>query len=175
MFGALIPLIVSNVLHMVLVKKNRWSALAKPINARAFGENKTWRGVVFVSFVNGLLYCLINWPGGAWMSFLPPFALKDLGFLFFVGWLYGMAYVIFELPNSWIKRKMGIAPGESSTKYRGFFALMDKTDSALGVSLVFAIFHDMQWDLAGRFFLCASLLHIVFSLILKAIRIKKSF
>jgi CDP-diacylglycerol--serine O-phosphatidyltransferase len=99
MWGALIPLIVSNVLHMVLVKKNLWSVLAKPIHARAYGNNKTWRGLVFVSLVNAVVFCIIHWP-----NLIAFRGWEVVAINFFIGWMYGLAYVLFELPNSWLKR-----------------------------------------------------------------------
>jgi hypothetical protein len=170
MWGALIPLIVSNVLHMVLVKKNGWSGLAKPINAKAFGKNKTWRGVVFVSLVNAIVFSIINWPN------LDAFqGWEDVAFKFFIGWMYGLAYVLFELPNSWLKRRMGIPAGGSPDRFKGLFMLLDKTDSALGVSLVFCVLRDFSWGDTALFFISASALHILFSWILYLRKIKKAF
>jgi hypothetical protein len=170
MWGALIPLIVSNVLHMVLVKKNGWSGLAKPINAQAFGKNKTWRGVVFVSLVNAIVFCIINWPN---LNALRGW--EDIAFKFFIGWMYGLAYVLFELPNSWLKRRMGIPAGGSPDRFKGLFMLLDKTDSALGVSLVFCVLRDFSWGDTALFFITASGLHFLFSWILYLRKIKKAF
>jgi hypothetical protein len=170
MWGALIPLIVSNVLHMILVKKNGWSGLAKPINAQAFGKNKTWRGVVFVSLVNAIVFCIINWPN------LHAFhGWEDVAFNFFIGWMYGLAYVLFELPNSWLKRRLGIPAGGSPDRFKGLFMLLDKTDSALGVSLVFCVLRDFSWGDTALFFITASGLHFLFSWILYLRKIKKAF
>jgi CDP-diacylglycerol--serine O-phosphatidyltransferase len=170
MWGALIPLILSNVLHMVLVKKNLWSALAKPINARAYGKNKTWRGVVFVSLVNAMIFCIIHWPS------LNAFrGWEVVAINFFIGWMYGLAYVLFELPNSWLKRRLGIPAGGSPERFKGLFMLLDKTDSALGVSLVFCVLHPFSWGDTALFFITASGLHILFSWILYLRKIKKAF
>ena len=188
MIGALLPLIVTNVAHMVLVKRNGWAGLSIPIHVGAFGANKTWRGVVFVSIVNAVLFGLINFPGGVLLSHLNDSAndaiLKDLStmhgwedivFKFFIGWVYGMAYVLFELPNSWLKRRMGIAPGASATRGAFVFTLLDKTDSALGVSLVFCVLRDFPWGDTALFFITASGLHFLFSWILYLRKIKKAF
>lgn len=188
MIGALLPLIVTNVAHMVLVKRNGWAGLSIPIHTKAFGPNKTWRGVVFVSIVNAVLFGLVNFPGGVLLSHLNDSAndaiLKDLStmhgwedivFKFFIGWVYGMAYVLFELPNSWLKRRMGIAPGASATRGAFVFTLLDKTDSALGVSLVFCVLRDFSRGDTALFFITASGLHFLFSWILYLRKIKKAF
>ncbi len=186
--GGLIPLIVSNVLHMVLVKKNGLTSLCIPLNSTLFGPNKTLRGFLFVPFVNGILYLVVNWPGGWLLSGLSPeyylqqeINIGDINFLnlllmqALIGAVYGLFYMLFELPNSWIKRRMGIASGESSTRFRWFFTLLDKTDSAIGVSLFFGFLNDFNIEMMLQFFLCASSLHFGISGLLVLSKIKKSF
>ena len=186
--GGLIPLIVSNVLHMVLVKKNGLSSLCIPLNSTLFGPNKTLRGFLFVPFVNGILYLVVNWPGGWLLSGLSSgyylqqeINIGDINFLnlllmqALIGAVYGLFYMLFELPNSWIKRRMGIASGESSTRFRWFFTLLDKTDSAIGVSLFFGFLNDFNIEMMIQFFLCASSLHFGISGLLVLSKIKKSF
>ena len=186
--GGLIPLIVSNVLHMVLVKKNGLSSLCIPLNSTLFGPNKTLRGFLFVPFVNGILYLVVNWPGGWLLSGLSSeyylqqeINIGDINFLNLllmqesIGAVYGLFYMLFELPNSWIKRRMGIASGESSTRFRWFFTLLDKTDSAIGVSLFFGLLNDFNIEMMLQFFLCASSLHFGISGLLVLSKIKKSF
>ena len=186
--GGLIPLIVSNVLHMVLVKKNGLTSLCIPLNSTLFGPNKTLRGFLFVPFVNGILYLVVNWPGGWLLSGLSSeyylqqeINIGDINFLNLllmqasIGAVYGRFYMLFELPNSWIKRRMGIASGESSTRFRWFFTLLDKTDSAIGVSLFFGFLNDFNIEMMLQFFLCASSLHFGISGLLVLSKIKKSF
>ena len=186
--GGLIPLIVSNVLHMVLVKKNGLTSLCIPLNSTLFGPNKTLRGFLFVPFVNGILYLVVNWPSGWLLSGLSPeyylqqeINIGDINFLNLllmqasIGAVYGLFYMLFELPNSWIKRRMGIASGESSTRFRWFFTLLDKTDSAIGVSLFFGFLNDFNIEMMLQFFLCASSLHFGISGLLVLSKIKKSF
>ena len=186
--GGLIPLIVSNVLHMVLVKKNGLTSLCIPLNSTLFGPNKTLRGFLFVPFVNGILYLVVNWPGGWLLSGLSSeyylqqeINIGDINFLNLllmqasIGAVYGLFYMLFELPNSWIKRRMGIASGESSTRFRWFFTLLDKTDSAIGVSLFFGFLNDFNIEMMLQFFLCASSLHFGISGLLVLSKIKKSF
>lgn len=187
--GALIPLIISNVLHMVLVKKNGLPSLSIPINSIWFGPNKTLRGFVFVTIVNGIAYLIVNWPGGWLMSNLSTqhFLYNELRlggdqnypiiilYQLCIGAFYGLFYMLFKLPNSWIKRRMGIAAGDSSSRSRWFFTLLDKTDSSIGVSLVFGYLNDFDFSMMFRFFICAGLLHFSISGLLVLLKIKKSF
>ena len=188
--GGLIPLIVSNVLHMILVKRDGLASLKQPLHRVWFGPNKTLRGLIFVPMVNGFVYLCVNWPGGLLLSHLSgsyhwatPIPMGNLNLLnvllhqFGVGAAFGLFYMVFELPNSWIKRRLGIAPGEHSLRYKWIFTLMDKTDSALGVSLIFGftVGHQFNLQLACVFFVCATLLHFLVSGLLVISKIKKSF
>lgn len=173
MVGTLLPLVITNIAHMVVVKRNAWSSLAIPIHESAFGANKTWRGMIFISLVNAALFGLMNFPYSLHLDvgLVSIFAAFGLG----TGWVYGLTYALFELPNSWLKRRLGIAPGSKSLKWSFFFTLMDKTDSAFGVTLVFCVLNGFSWENFMVFFTIASGLHFLFSWILYLRNIKKSF
>ena len=179
--GTLIPLIVSNILHMIVVKKNWLSILNFPINEGWFGKNKTYRGFIVLPLVNGILYTILNWSESYSVSKLNTVINHNFSinnptlFLFIIGGIYGLFYVIFELPNSFIKRRLGIEAGEYSQKYRFFFKLIDKTDSAFGLTLFYGYLNHFNIHLMIEFLLIAVVLHVVLSLILVAAKIKKSF
>ncbi|MES2766635.1 MAG: CDP-archaeol synthase [Bacteroidota bacterium] len=156
------PLIISNIIHMVLVKKDVFPFLKIPVSERLFGQNKTWRGFIFLSILNGI--------------FTPIFAydipvLKAVCF----GMIFGLIYMIFELPNSLFKRKMGIAAGENPAENKLLFSLLDKTDSAFGVCLVYFLISDIDVTQIIQLFFISSFIHITFSMLLVSLKIKKSF
>lgn len=176
----LLPLMFSNSLHMVLVKRGAMPFLEVPIHADWFGANKTWRGLVIMSISTELFVQLFwrLWNYSIHLP-LPPFGL---GF-----WL-GVFYVVGELPNSWLKRKLGIAPGESSIKNRWLFTALDKLDSSFSVaigSIILIMVYGLDDGkhsgislsyLIPIFFLTVqnSLTHWFFSWILVKLKIKKS-
>ncbi len=161
---ALMPLIITNILHMVAVKLHFFKFLNIPINTKAFGENKTWRGVIFVSLVNTIFTISADY-------------LFDVNIEHpvLLGFLLGLAYVISELPNSFIKRKKKIPAGGQHNKNKIIFVLFDKTDSAFGVSLVYYLLGYASIKIAIIIFLINIFFHIAFSLILVKTGIKKSF
>jgi CDP-archaeol synthase len=161
----LVPLILSNVIHMILVKKNALPALAIPVAVYFFGTNKTWRGFVVVSLLNGLLAVLLN-------LIMDMFGQAEA---FCYGFLLGFVYILFELPNSWIKRRMGIAAGERSEQQAGLFMLLDKTDSALGVSLMSHFLFVLSWGGTLKLFIIAVIIHVFFSWVLVLLGVKKRF
>lgn len=130
-----IPVIVGGVLHMVAVSRNWWPALAVPVHRGLFGANKTWRGFVLVPLFTAAGAALLvpvelllgeEAPVGA-LAWLPA------------GCLAGLGYMLGELPNSFLKRRLGIAPGATPERGRQFFVLMDQLDSGIGVALAYAI------------------------------------
>lgn len=165
LFHIFIPMIISNVLHMVLVKRDALPSLAVPIATKLFGPNKTWRGVIFVTLSNGIFFWLVN-------LFLPLFEpLQAFSF----GAFLGTVYMLFELPNSWFKRRMGIASGQKATKNAWFYMLLDKMDSAIGVCLACKFLFELTWAGTLQLFLLSVLLHISFSWLLVALGVKKRF
>lgn len=142
-----IPVVIGGVLHMMVVTRNDFSFLAKPIHTQWFGANKTWRGVIAVpvltSFGGLCLYPL------AWMSeWLFGHALLSGNFLW-LGFVAGVGYILGELPNSFVKRRMGIQAGQVPEDKKYWFIALDQLDSAIGVALaywlVFGITSEVVW------------------------------
>lgn len=106
---------------------------------RILGDNKTARGFVVMIPATGLAFLVLALAGfrtmGAWP--LPPSQYLGLGLLAGAGCMLG------ELPNSFIKRQLGIPPGSPGAGRiaRPLFFLVDRVDSTLGVlvSLMLAV------------------------------------
>ena len=92
-----------------------------------------------------------------------------------LGFILGLTYILFELPNSFIKRRLGIPPG-AKFNYKGVsFSLIDKMDSAFGVCLVYVLMGYMHYKYGILLFIGGVLMHIIISKLLVEIKIKKSF
>ena len=161
-----VPLILTNVLHMVIVKRNLFSALAIPISAKHFGQNKTWRGLLFLPITNACFTGLME------MVFGPFTPLSSRAF--FLGFLLGLAYVLAELPNSFVKRRLGIAPGGSAEKHKMLQTIIDKTDSLILVFLTYYLFLNVSLADVLTLFFAALIIHLTISRLLVAFKIKKS-
>lgn len=161
-----IPMIVANVLHMVIVKKNWFPALAIPIAPMALGENKTYRGFIVLPFISGLVGLLGSLLFGAFSYS----HMEDMS----IGIGLGFAYMLFELPNSYIKRKLGIATGESVEKYRFLQILIDKCDSLIGLCLFYYWVVSISWSTLAQLFLIGLTLHIGLSYLLVVLNVKKT-
>lgn len=160
-----VPMILANVAHMIIVKKDWFSRMSRPLAPRQFGDNKTWRGFIVLTSLNGIFFWMIN-------LILPRFSQWEaIG----MGALLGLTYMLFELPNSWLKRRLGIASGAQSSKYALGFMLLDKTDSALGVSLCSKILFGLDWKETLLLLLLSIGVHVFFSVLLVVTGVKKRF
>jgi hypothetical protein len=161
------PLIVGLVFHGLCIRFGWLSALARPIDRGAafrgaplFGPNKTFRGVVAVALGSGLaLHLQATWLHGH--PALRALELVDYAALpaTWLGLALGAAAMLSELPNSFVKRRLGIAAGQSSSGPReAVFYVADQIDLLVGSWLVLALAVPVS---AGRIALSALLLLVV--------------
>jgi hypothetical protein len=161
----IIPLLISNVIHMIFVRWNWFAFLNKPIFNSLFGANKTWRGLIVLTILNGLFFSLVN-------TIITQFEfLESIGY----GLLFGIAYIVFELPNSMLKRYVGIPAGERSKNHPVIFSVFDKSDSAFGVALFSKLLFGFSWMESIILFFVGIALHILFSVLLVLFGVKRNF
>jgi len=161
------PLIIGNVLHMVIVKQNWFQELAFPISKNLFGHNKTYRGAIVLPIITGLMAVLSS-------LFFGPFELS-IAYDTYVGFGLGLAYILAELPNSYIKRRLGIANGEQSKKYKYLQYFADKADSLIGVLVFYFLATDIAFKTIVLMFLLGIIVHVGISQLLVLIKIKRKF
>jgi len=143
-----LPLLVGLALHGFCIKYDALAILCRPIDRgrkfrgkRIFGDNKTYRGVVVVSLGTaigfGLQSLLLHRIASVRSIELFDYAFfKSLA----VGLAVGVAAMLSELPNSFIKRRFEIAPGTTAKGWkRLIFYIYDQIDFLLGSWLVLAI------------------------------------
>jgi len=144
----LLPLLGGAVAHGLCMKYGWLSWLKRPIDAGAswrgrplFGASKTWRGPVMVAAGSAVILEL----QARVLHQVPSFAaieLFDYGHVrgALLGAVIGAVAELAELPNSLVKRRLGVAPG--GTK-RGplavVFFLWDQLDVLIGFWLACAL------------------------------------
>lgn len=156
LFNTLTPVILAGICNMVWVKFGP-DALRIPLDhrkvlpdgKRLFGANKTYLGLI--GYVVLHMVFTVLW--GALAQAIPTLANNNYFYLLrenhliynlFVGFLLGMAYAVFELPNSFLKRRAEIAPGTGRQGPKGyFFTILDQIDSIAGVGLVVWFFYPL--------------------------------
>jgi hypothetical protein len=143
-----LPLLVGLALHGFCIKYDLLSFLYYPIDGgrkfrgkRLFGENKTYRGLVVVSLgtaigfgLQALLFHRIASIRGVELFDYAFFKSVALGLA------VGVAAMLSELPNSFIKRQFEIAPGTAAKGWKALiFYVYDQIDFLLGAWLVLAV------------------------------------
>lgn len=144
---------------------------------RLFGDNKTWRGFAVMVPAAGLFFFLISFVierffGGA----------AALGLWSLPSWQYGLLglwtgffFMAFELPNSFLKRQLDVAPGAAPrrTWAKVLTFLFDRFDSLVGLLASTAVFVATPWQLWLLLFVVGSFVHWLFSVLLYAFGVKK--
>lgn len=144
-----LPVVLGGAVHILAIRRDVLPTLARipldggrTVRGRSlFGANKTVRGVVVM--VSATAAASVALAGIARrVPALAALAVTDLQHQRPVVWglMLGIGYVLGELPNSFAKRQLGIAPGEPAHGgLRALFWVVDQVDSLFGVLLVLSM------------------------------------
>jgi CDP-2,3-bis-(O-geranylgeranyl)-sn-glycerol synthase len=151
-------------LHAPVLRWDLLGALKRPLDGgasfggrRVLGDNKTWRGALCMT-VGVVLATLVLWQWDWWRSQLPD--AVDASSPLLVGLLIGLGTVLGELPNSFFKRRLGIAPGAQRRGAGGVvLSLLDQGDLVLGIWVALLPVWVMPVWLAAIAFAAISTIH----------------
>jgi hypothetical protein len=144
-----LALSLAGIVH-VLWLKSQWSKrFTQPLDAgttfrdrRVFGQNKMLRGLMAMPPASALIFGLL---GGMRYSY-PKCLFEGLWDLTptqyaLLGFVCGLAFILAELPNSFLKRQFDVLPGAVPTQawLRPVCFLFDRVDSTLGVLIVVSL------------------------------------
>jgi len=173
----------SGVIHVIWLRHPLSKRFQTPLDRgcnfrgrRIFGDNKTVRGLMAIIPATGVAFFglaalrpnLPSWfSEGLWE--LPAGAYAGLGLLAGIGFMVG------ELPNSFVKRQLGIAPGGMPASFpsRVVTGLFDRIDSILGVLLVLALVVPVPWMTWFYVLLLGPGIHLLFSASLYWLHVKE--
>lgn len=139
---------------------------------RIFGANKTLRGFVVMIPACALSFaCLAALAPEAaqhWVWPIPFTAYAALG-----AWA-GFGFMAGELPNSFVKRQLDIAPGEAPANPIAAFChfVFDRIDSGLGLLLAMSVAVEVPWRTWIYVLLFGPFIHWSFSLVMFRLRLK---
>jgi hypothetical protein len=144
-----VPVVVAGALHVLVIARGWFGALARcPLDAgwrlhgcRLLGDNKTVRGALTMVgattaavVLQAAIFGRCVWADALW--------LVDFEGVSPLRWgaLLGVGYVAGELPNSFLKRRLGILPGAAPVGGRArLFWVADQLDSVVGILVATAL------------------------------------
>jgi len=143
LFWLAAPVLLTGLVHLTVMKRDWLPALRRtPLDGgavwrgkRVFGANKTLRGAVVMIGGSALSGWLVAKGAGGWFGWPAPIEFAGAHPAAW-GALLGFGYIVGELPNSFIKRQLAIAPGAMAHGARGrLFWVVDQLDSLVGILL----------------------------------------
>lgn len=185
MYIAMTPVIMAGILNMLFVKTPLFAKINRPIDngrtlhdgKRIFGDNKTiagFIGMIVAGAISQLLWGFIclNFPEKCYIySRFENTPLFNLA----AGAAMGFAYALFELPNSFIKRRLDIPCGKTVGGVFGkIFFFIDQVDSLFGVAAVFALLYPMPVWQYFLYIILGAVTHIAVNSLLYALKIRKN-
>ena len=186
MYVTLMPVIFAGILNMLFVKSSLYRRFKSPIDRgkclsdgrRIFGDNKTWIGFVGMIVSNMTSQVLWGLVCQAWLSswnYIYEYHENTVQFNLAIGAVFGLVYMVSELPNSFIKRRLEIPDGKTVSGIKGrVFFVVDQVDSLFGVVLVLAALYPMPWWQYWFYILLGGGTHIAVNLVLYKLKIRKN-
>jgi CDP-2,3-bis-(O-geranylgeranyl)-sn-glycerol synthase len=179
----LLALGAAGVVHVWWLRRVTTGFLMRPLDCglsfrrrRIFGDNKRLRGMVAMPVAAAAIF----WLAGSLSETLPMWlalGMWDLspGRLALLGGAAGLAFMVGELPNSFFKRQLGIAPGQLPQRgwARWLCPLLDRIDSILGTLLVVSLLVPVSVMTWFWLMLIGPAVHALFSAVLFRLRIKE--
>ena len=144
------PVLLAGLAFILMLHFQIGTAFGKPIDQgvrlygkRIFGDNKTYLGFLVMPLFTMIAGLLLHHPFAKYIS--PSMSGAPLEIFKFS--ILGFAYALGELPNSFIKRRLGIPPGERGQTriLRVIFDIYDNIDSLLAVGLVYLLVFDLSF------------------------------
>lgn len=189
MYITLLPVILAGIMNMVWCKLNICAFLKRPVDfgrnfsdgRRIFGDNKTFKGffgMILFGIIFSVLWGLLSTKSEAltlYNYFYRNYSNSPL-YNVLTGTLTGFAYALFELPNSFLKRRLNITPGKNdiSGMKRIFFVFLDQADSIFGCVLVVCIFFPLPVWYYFVYVLVGAATHIVLNMLLYFCHLRKN-
>lgn len=185
MYVTMVPVILAGILNMLFVKTPLYTQLKRPIDGgrilrdgrRLFGDNKTWAGFSGMILAGALAQLLWGWVclGIPDLCYIYSRHENTPLFNLLAGGAMGLAYMLFELPNSFVKRRLDIPCGKTASGVRGaIFFMVDQVDSLFGVGLVFAVLYPMPLWQYFLYILLGAVTHIAVNWILYKTKVRRN-
>lgn len=182
----LLPVILAGCCNMIYVKIPYIRMRNAPMDGgrmardgkRLLGDHKTWQGFMGMILWTGLWMVAAAWVY-THIEWVRKLAVVDYHLwrfpmeAFLYGCAWGFGYVLFELPNSYVKRRIDIAPGQNASGWRGaLFLFIDQADSVLGCMAFMLLFYRPNRQEALMIFVMGVGIHYLINLFLFRVGLK---
>jgi len=182
----LMPIVMAAVCNMLWVRLPFVRRINRPMDGNRcwtdgrplLGSHKTWLGLVGMpawSAVWMLIFSSLN-ARLSWASSLDLFASArwDLPEALVNGAVWGTGYVLAELPNSFVKRRLQIGPGQTARGLKGIaFIFCDQADSVVGCLVTMHYFYQPSLAELLMLFVLGTAIHYLTNVLLYLLGLKK--
>ena len=174
------PVLVAGMGQVVVLKLRLLNSLDAPLDRGAqwrgeplLGRRMSWRGVVAMTVLSALVSYAqaVATRRSHSLRALSPFDYRRIDPLL-LGFGLGLGYCLAELPNSFIKRRLGIAPAGTSERWARVQYVVDQSDSVVGCLVALRFFYKPSRLETGLAFSAGLALHVCVDLLMRALGIK---
>lgn len=167
-----LPVLGAPALHAPILRLDLLRGLKRPIDGglswrgrRLLGDNKTWRGALVMTA--GPLLATVALDRFDWYRRRLPDDANPL----VLGTLLGISTVAGELPNSFLKRQLGVAPGAQRNPVLTVF---DQADFVLTAALLLRPVYRMSARETAEVFAIVAAAHVPINIIGRVLGVRTS-
>uniref|UniRef100_UPI004056B1FA CDP-archaeol synthase n=1 Tax=Acetatifactor sp. TaxID=1872090 RepID=UPI004056B1FA len=187
MYITLLGPIIAGIMNSIWCKSGAMKRIQIPMDGgknfidgkRIFGDNKTWKG--FLGYVVWNMICMVLWGFLCGVADIEEYNMFYEGVHntpmnnLIIGLLLGLAYGLFELPNSFLKRRLDITPGKTMNGVtKAFFVFLDQADSVFGCALVVCFYAPMTMGFYFLYVVVGAATHIIINMLLYFMKLRKN-
>ena len=179
----IVAFIAAGVVHSAWLGSRLSQRLSIPIDGgarfrgrRIFGDNKTVRGFAVMipaaAIAFGILFVTIGTFAPGVIAGLWPLTLR--GYVALGAWA-GLGFMLGELPNSFVKRQLDVAPGHPPRgRVTGLVSfVVDRLDSIIGMLLAISLAAPTPWMTWVLVIVIGPAIHFAFSVLLYKLGVKE--
>ncbi len=187
MYVTIMPIILGGVGNMFFTKTQLYKNNSKPMDGGKlladgrpiFGKNKTWIGFAGMTIITcimqviwGMLCHLLSIES---MNQIYDYNENTIAFNFCIGSSLGLAYVVCELPNSFVKRRLNIRSGKTEKSFIGvIFFFVDQFDSIIGGAIIIGIVSQLSIPEIMKYIALGGITHILVNILLFILKVRKN-
>lgn len=175
------PVLVAGLGQVLVLKTGLLPGLAAPLDRGLhwhgkplLGPRKTWRGVIVMTLLSALV---AGAQAGAArrserLRAFSPFDYERIN-PWLLGLALGLGYCLAELPNSFVKRRLDIAPAGTTDRFARLQYVVDQSDSVAGCLIALRFFHKPSWLETGLAFATGVALHVGVDRLMHVLGVKR--